>query len=64
MTAGYALYEIGSGFFTEKLSANALEGLIQNQKQIIEQQKAYLAKLDLAIDNDQQREVIQVIVHK
>ncbi|VDK87969.1 unnamed protein product [Litomosoides sigmodontis] len=45
---------------TRKLSANALEGLVQNQKQVIEQQKAYLAKLDLAIDNDQQREVIQL----
>ncbi|CAG9536949.1 unnamed protein product [Cercopithifilaria johnstoni] len=49
-----------SDVFTRKLSADSLEGLIQNQKQIIEQQKAYLARLDLAIDNDQQREVIQL----
>ncbi|VBB25913.1 unnamed protein product [Acanthocheilonema viteae] len=49
-----------SDALTRKLSANALEGIIQNQKQVIEQQKAYLARLDLAIDNDQQREVIQL----
>ncbi|MCP9266478.1 hypothetical protein DINM_022039 [Dirofilaria immitis] len=45
---------------TNNLSANALEELVQNQKQFIDQQKAYLARLDLAIDNDQQREVVQL----
>ncbi|EJD75179.1 hypothetical protein LOAG_17621 [Loa loa] len=49
-----------SGVLTRKLSSNALEELIQNQKQVIDEQKAYLARLDLAIDNEQQREVIQL----
>lgn len=46
------------------MSICALEDMIQDQKQIIEQQKAYLARLDFAIDDDQQREVIQVIFKK
>ncbi|VDO44421.1 unnamed protein product [Onchocerca flexuosa] len=42
------------------LSIIALEELIQKRKQFIDRQKAYLAQLDLAIDNDQQREVVQL----
>lgn len=45
---------------TKQMSICALEDMIQSQKQIIEQQKAYLARLDFAIDDDQQREVIQL----
>ncbi|VIP00147.1 Uncharacterized protein BM_BM9423 [Brugia malayi] len=45
------------GVLIKKLSTNALEELIQDQSQIIDQQKAHLARLDLAVDNAQQREV-------
>ncbi|EJW80254.1 hypothetical protein WUBG_08837, partial [Wuchereria bancrofti] len=48
-----------SGILIKKLSTNALEELIQNQSQIIGQQKTHLARLDLAVDNAQQRELIQ-----
>ncbi|VDO11778.1 unnamed protein product [Brugia timori] len=48
------------GVLIKKLSTNALEELIQDQSQIIDQQKAHLARLDLAVDNAQQREVIQL----
>ncbi|KAK6109598.1 Ras association (RalGDS/AF-6) domain family protein [Brugia pahangi] len=48
------------GVLIKKLSTNALEELIQDQSQIIDQQKAHLASLDLAVDNAQQREVIQL----
>lgn len=60
----FAPFSIIFGFLVGKLSISALDELIENQKQVIDQQKAYLARLDLAIDNDQQREVIQVIIHK
>ncbi|VDM23064.1 unnamed protein product, partial [Wuchereria bancrofti] len=49
-----------SGILIKKLSTNALEELIQNQSQIIGQQKTHLARLDLAVDNAQQRELIQL----
>uniref|UniRef100_A0A915Q1X1 Nucleoporin Nup54 alpha-helical domain-containing protein n=1 Tax=Setaria digitata TaxID=48799 RepID=A0A915Q1X1_9BILA len=65
LTSGRCIVVLARKFYlgsepARKLSANSLEELIQNQKQVIDQQKFYLAKLDLDIDNDQHREVIQL----
>ncbi|VDK67544.1 unnamed protein product [Onchocerca ochengi] len=55
-----SINRLSDDILTRTLSIIALEELIQKRKQFIDRQKNYLAQLDLAIDNDQQREVVQL----
>lgn len=50
----------GGVLYNVTLSRSDLERLIENQRRIIDQQKTYLAQLDVSIDDDEQRELIQL----
>lgn len=50
----------GGVLYNVTLSRSDLERLVENQRRIIDQQKTYLAQLDVSIDDDEQRELIQL----